>query len=184
MAVLQVREVAAKELLPIKTMRILAYLFIFMFATNLVAQKTMDDILKKYNDESVPYITSEILASSQNNPAIVLLDTREKSEYTVSHIKGAIYAGHETFKVSNISETIKDKDTPIIVYCSLGVRSEQIGKKLQKAGYTNIQNLYGGIFDWKNKNYPVVNTQNKETDSVHVYSKEWGKWLLKGKKVY
>ncbi len=180
----QVQEVVAKEPLPIKTMKLPLYLFIFLFATSLVAQKTIDDIIKKYNDDSVPYITSEMLATHQNDPSIVLLDTREQFEYNVSHIEGAIYAGHETFEVSNILETIKDTNTHIVVYCSLGVRSEEIGKKLQKAGYTNIQNLYGGIFDWKNKDYPVVNNLNKETESVHVYSKEWGKWLLKGKKVY
>jgi predicted sulfurtransferase len=69
------------------------------------------------------------------------------------------------------------------VYCSLGVRSEDIAETLQKAGYTNIKNLYGGIFNWKNNNLPVVNRQQKPTDSVHVYSKQWGKWLTKGIKV-
>ena len=39
----------------------------------------------------------------------------------------------------------------IIVYCSIGVRSEDIGEKLKELGYTKILNLYGGIFDWKNK---------------------------------
>jgi len=33
------------------------------------------------------------------------------------------------------------------VYCSLGIRSEVIAKKLKKAGYTNVFNLYGGIFE-------------------------------------
>ncbi|HAH34855.1 MAG TPA: rhodanese-like domain-containing protein, partial [Flavobacteriaceae bacterium] len=30
---------------------------------------------------------------------------------------------------------------------------------------------------------PLVNTQQKQTDSIHVYSKQWGKWLTKGIKV-
>jgi rhodanese-related sulfurtransferase len=30
---------------------------------------------------------------------------------------------------------VKDKNTNIIVYCSIGVRSEQIGEKLKKLGY-------------------------------------------------
>lgn len=164
-------------------MKTLIYIFIILSASSTLAQKTIDDVIKKYNENSVPYISSEMLATEKDDPTLILLDTREKKEYDVSHIKGAMYAGHEKFEIANISETIKDKDAPIIVYCSLGVRSEEIGEKLRKAGYTNIRNLYGGIFDWKNKDYPIVNLQNKKTDSVHVYSKEWGTWLTKGIKV-
>ena len=71
-----------------------------------------------------------------------------------------------------------------MVYCSLGVRSEDIAEKLKKAGYTAVFNLYGGIFEWKNKGFSVVDLQNKETQKVHAYSKNWGKWLLKGEKIY
>ena len=71
-----------------------------------------------------------------------------------------------------------------MVYCSIGIRSEDISEKLKKAGYTNVYNLYGGIFEWKNRNYPVVNPENEVTEKVHAYSKQWGQWLHKGKKVY
>jgi rhodanese-related sulfurtransferase len=124
-----------------------------------------------------------MLIDIKNDPTIVLLDSREKKEYEVSHIKGALYAGYEDFNLQEVSKNIKSIDTPIIVYCSLGVRSEDIAETLEKAGYTNIKNLYGGIFNWKNNNLPVVNRHQEPTDSVHVYSKKWGKWLTKGIKV-
>jgi rhodanese-related sulfurtransferase len=113
----------------------------------------------------------------------VVLDTREEKEYQVSHIKGALYAGYKNFNLQKVSKKIKSKDTQVIVYCSLGVRSEDIAQELEKAGYTNIKNLYGGIFNWKNNNLPLVNANQKPTDSVHVYSKQWGKWLTNGVKV-
>ena len=124
-----------------------------------------------------------MLADIQKDSTIVLLDTREIKEYQVSHIKGALYVGYENFNLQKVSKTIKNKEAQIIVYCSLGVRSEDIAEILQKAGYTNIQNLHGGIFDWKNNNLPLVNAKQKQTDSVHVYSKKWGKWLTNGVKV-
>jgi rhodanese-related sulfurtransferase len=65
---------------------------------------------------------------------------------------------------------VKDKNTNIIVYCSIGVRSEQIGEKLKKLGYKNLHNLYG-IFEYKNSGGQVVNNQNKVTDSVHTLIK-------------
>jgi 3-mercaptopyruvate sulfurtransferase SseA len=70
------------------------------------------------------------------------------------------------------------------VYCSVGYRSERVGEKLQKLGYQNVYNIYGGIFEWKNEGMQVVNRQNQPTDSVHTYNKNWSKWLLKGVKVY
>lgn len=164
-------------------MKILCYIALFLGATTGLAQQTIEEVLLKYNKQSIPYIYPEMLANIQKDSSIVLLDTRERKEYQVSHIKGALYAGYENFNLQKVSKVIKNKEAQIIVYCSLGVRSEDIAETLQKAGYTNIQNLHGGIFDWKNNNLPLVNAKQKQTDSVHVYSKKWGKWLTKGIKV-
>ena len=164
-------------------MKILCYIALFLGATTGLAQQTIEEVLLKYNKQSIPYIYPEMLADIQRDSSIVLLDTRERKEYQISHIKGALYAGYENFNLQKVSKVIKNKEAQIIVYCSLGVRSEDIAEILQKAGYTNIQNLHGGIFDWKNNNLPLVNAKQKQTDSVHVYSKKWGKWLTKGIKV-
>jgi rhodanese-related sulfurtransferase len=152
-------------------MKILCYIVLFLGATTSLAQQTIEEVLLRYNTQSIPYIYAEKLVNIQNDSTLVVLDTREEKEYQVSHIKGALYAGY------------KSKDTQVIVYCSLGVRSEDIAQELEKAGYTNIKNLYGGIFNWKNNNLPLVNANQKPTDSVHVYSKQWGKWLTNGVKV-
>jgi len=57
-------------------------------------------------------------------------------------------------------------------------------EELLELGYTNVKNLYGGIFQWKNDGFDVVNNQSMVTDSVHTYNKSWSKWLVKGVKVY
>ena len=71
-----------------------------------------------------------------------------------------------------------------VVYCSIGVRSEKIGEKLQAAGYTNVKNLYGGIFQWKGEGEKVVDSLGLSTERVHAFSKLWGKLLTNAKKVY
>ena len=53
-----------------------------------------------------------------------------------------------------------------------------------QAGYSNVKNLYGGIFEWKNEGHPVYDSEGKETEKVHAFSKHWGKLLKEGKKVY
>ena len=114
----------------------------------------------------------------------ILLDARESKEFNVSHIKGSIHVGYDHFDSKKVTALLKDKNATIIVYCSIGVRSEKIGERLLKLGYKNVFNLYGGIFEWKHQGGKVVNNQNVETDEIHTFNKEWSVYLTKGKKVY
>ncbi len=141
----------------------------------------MEDVLNLYNKESVPYIQVDELA---NKGGITLLDTRENEEFEVSHLENAQWVGYDQFDMEKFLRQFPDKDTPLVVYCSIGVRSEDVGEQLQEAGYTNVQNLYGGNFEWKNKGYPVVDQKKQKTEKVHAYSKYWGRLLTNAKKVY
>ena len=114
----------------------------------------------------------------------ILLDTRELKEYEVSHLKDALYVGYDEFNLKNTTKQLNNKDQMIVVYCSLGVRSEDIAEQLKKEGYTNVYNLFGGIFEWKNNNHKVYDNKEEPTENVHAFSKKWSKWLLKGNKIY
>ncbi len=109
-------------------------------------------------------------------------DTRLRKEYNTSHIKNAQWIGYEEFNLNKFKNISKESE--IILYCSVGARSEQIGEKLQKAGYKNVKNLWGGLFQWVNEGHSVVDNKMKITPKVHAYSPEWGIWLLKGEKIY
>ncbi|MBT8245957.1 MAG: rhodanese-like domain-containing protein [Winogradskyella sp.] len=162
-------------------MRIFIAFFLLTFSAFCFSQKSLSALLKQYNDKSLPYISVQELA--MHNTDAIILDTREFEEYAVSHLKGAIYVGYDFFDIDTIINRIKDKGQPIVVYCSLGIRSETIGEKLKEAGYKNVKNLYGGIFEWKNKGFEVYNSKEKITDSIHAFSKTWSKWLKKGKPI-
>jgi rhodanese-related sulfurtransferase len=112
----------------------------------------------------------------------LFIDARERSEYYVSHIKNALFVGYENFNYDSLASVKKDQK--IIVYCSVGYRSEKVSEKLMAAGFTNVSNLVGGIFEWVNEGHAVVNTNGDTTQNVHAYSKTWGVWLNKGNKVY
>ncbi|QLG45785.1 rhodanese-like domain-containing protein [Costertonia aggregata] len=162
-------------------MKLLPALFLLLFYVSSFSQSKLHKTLKKFNTESVTYITVEELSKKDD---VVLLDTRKKEEFNVSHIKNSIWVGHKAFQMDSVYHKIPNKDQEIIVYCSIGVRSEDIGEELIKFGYTNVKNLYGGIFEWKNQDQPVYNLDEKKTEKVHAFSKHWGKLLTKGKKVY
>ena len=113
---------------------------------------------------------------------VILLDTREKKEYEISHIPGAIWVGYNNFKIKRVKELAKD--AKIVTYCSVGYRSERIGEKLQKAGFTDVSNLKGSIFKWVNEGNPLEDKDGNKTDKVHGFDKNWGKWVRGDKAVY
>jgi rhodanese-related sulfurtransferase len=140
--------------------------------------KMVDGLLNK----TVPLIYPDSLFQLKKNSAeLTILDAREREEYDVSHIEGAFWVGYDDF---NLADLKISKHAEVVVYCSVGYRSEKIGEQLEEGGYDSVLNLYGGIFAWKNKGYPVVDNSRKETERVHAYSRSWGKWLIKGEKVY
>jgi len=125
----------------------------------------------------------EELKMNRLNDSVIILDAREKVEFDVSHLPESIFVGYSNFSEDQFSQKFKDKSASIVVYCSIGIRSESIAEKLQKAGYTNVSNLYGGIFEWKNTGFKVF-SNGKETNKVHTFSKNWAKYLEKGEKIY
>jgi len=143
-------------------------------------EPSIDSALKKYNRESVPYIkVSEIIPEQQN----FIMDAREEEEYKVSHIPGAHWVGYSTFEIDSLEQRVP-KDTSIVIYCSVGIRSEDIGERLLERGFTDVHNLYGGIFEWKNSGGLVVDSVGNQTENVHAYSKYWDHLLTQANKVY
>ncbi|WP_062062589.1 rhodanese-like domain-containing protein [Aquimarina longa] len=157
-------------------------LFIILVSGSINAQNSLKKLLNQYNNESIPYISATGLEKIKDT--VLIFDAREKNEYLISHLENAVHVGYDSFAVAAIVEQKIAKNSHIVVYCSLGIRSEDVAEQLKKEGYTNIQNLYGGIFEWKNNGYPVINSKNELTEEIHTYSKEWSKWLLKGEKKY
>ena len=161
-------------------MKKIFFLFIFINSVSF-SQNKLDKLFNKFNKNKVPYISVDTLVITK----AILLDARETKEYNVSHLKNAICVGYDYFDIQKTIEKLpKDKSTKIVVYCSLGIRSEIVAHKLIKEGYTNVYNLYGGILEWKNNNFQVVDTLGNETKKVHTFNKDWSKWLKKGKTVY
>jgi len=135
-----------------------------------VSNEAFNGMLKELLQHSV----TEVLPEDCNNrEEILYLDTRERKEYDVSHLPNAKWVGYTTFAKKRINDI--PKDTKIVVYCTVGYRSEKIAEKLLKMGYQNVANLYGGIFEWIHSGKNVVN--DSITNNVHTYNKEWAQWV-------
>ena len=156
--------------------------FLFMSA-NLEAQvqsKSFNFVLKTLLSHNVSEISVPDAAKVKD--AVVFLDAREPEEYEVSHLPNARFTGYKNFDEKQINDL--PKNAHIIVYCAIGKRSENIGERLIKSGFTHVQNLYGGIFEWVNQGQQVYDVNNQPVKKVHGYSRLWGRFLDRGEKVY
>lgn len=138
-----------------------------------IQNKSFDKVVSKLIRFSVPTISVQELHNNAEN--YVLLDAREEEEFNVSHIEGARYIGFDNWDEKVLNSI--DKDQPIVIYCSIGYRSEKIGEKLLEKGFTNVQNLYGSIFEWVNRGYPIVDLEGNSTSDIHGYNRLWGRWI-------
>lgn len=132
-----------------------------------------DAKVRSYLKQTVPIIDVSTLAGMMED--VVILDARELEEYEISHIPGAIHIGFQDINTSILKGV--PRDASIVVYCSMGYRSEIIGETLKSMGYPDVKNLFGSIFEWVNRKHPLKNSADHQTNVLHAYSKNWSKWI-------
>jgi rhodanese-related sulfurtransferase len=77
----------------------------------------------------------------------VIIDVREDNEWNAVHIPGAIHI--PLGQLSNrLSELQSYKNTAIITQCRSGARSAKALDILKSAGFTQVQNMEGGLIAW------------------------------------
>ncbi|WP_439489883.1 rhodanese-like domain-containing protein [Algoriphagus sp.] len=158
---------------------LVAFFLVFQLGTQVSAQSiAYTTLLSTLYDSDFPIVKPSRLTDLTKYQ---ILDTREKEEFEVSHLQDAQWVGYDSFSMENVAEL--DKNQPVLVYCTVGSRSQEIGKKLQNAGYKEVYNLYGGLIGWANEGKPIVQGDSP-TNRIHTYSQSWGIWLTKGEKVY
>ncbi len=133
---------------------------------------------------TVHHISTDSLAAwlaDTARPAPLLLDVRKPEEYAVSHLHGALQVDPDSADLSFLDSL--DRSAPIVAYCSVGYRSSGLTQRLQEAGFTNVLNLRGSIFQWANEGRPVYRDE-KEVKQVHPYDKLWGRLLNRELRAY
>jgi rhodanese-related sulfurtransferase len=114
------------------------------------------------------------LADKGRQPPL-LLDVRTPEEWNVSHLPDARRVDPNA-PVESVAAGIS-KETAIVTYCAVGYRSGEMATRLRAAGFTNIRNLEGSIFQWANEHRPLVREDGQRVSTVHPYSALWGRLL-------
>ncbi len=98
--------------------------------------------------EIQPQALEECAASLQ------LVDVREKDEFDgpLGRIRGAKPIPLSELAVRNAELT---RERPVVAVCRVGARSAQAVVLLQRAGFSDVANLAGGMVRWRAEGHPV-----------------------------
>ena len=77
-----------------------------------------------------------------------MLDVRTSQEYMGGHVPESKNVPLQT--IETITALVKNRETPLYVYCYSGTRSNQAVQLLQRMGYTKVTNI-GGISSYSGK---------------------------------
>lgn len=121
---------------------------------NVDAQKSADadgdSVTAIVAQHSISLISPVELEKAMAQEDIQLVDVRTDREWESGHLKNASH-----FEINNTDWDSQistlDKTKPVYVYCAKGGRSARCAKKLQKAGFTEVYDLEGGIGAWKDE---------------------------------
>ncbi len=85
----------------------------------------------------------------------VMIDVRQPWEFDVCRIDGA-----KPMPMSSIPARYMelDRNAELVVICHHGARSYQVCMFLEQQGFTNVNNLYGGVAAWAQQVDPAMPT--------------------------
>ena len=82
-----------------------------------------------------------------NLPNCVLIDVREEPEYITGHAVDAVLLPVDELTEETAAQAIPDRETPVLVYCRSGYRSNMAARKLDRMGYTQVYDI-GSLIGW------------------------------------
>ena len=109
--------------------------------------------------DGIPQITVEQLkARIDQGDQPVILDVREPHEVPIANIGAPLIpVGQVESRLEDVSDLVHgDKSAEIVLHCRSGARSQKAALALKNAGFTNVQNLSGGILAWADRIDPSM----------------------------
>lgn len=94
--------------------------------------------------------TKELNSLIKMNSDLLIIDVRGQDEYNSGHIPGSTNIPLDSLS-NNIKYISNYKNSPVVVYCKVGIRSEDAANYLLKQGFTQIYVLRGGLDNYSGK---------------------------------
>src|SRR5262245_53821092 len=92
-------------------------------------------------------------AGNGNGAGPILIDVREKDEWSEGYIPGARWIPRGFLEL-RIEDQVPERSSEVILYCAGGTRSALAARSLADLGYTNVKSMAGGFTAWKRATFP------------------------------
>jgi molybdopterin/thiamine biosynthesis adenylyltransferase/rhodanese-related sulfurtransferase len=103
-------------------------------------------------------------AGDGNGAGPIVIDVREKDEWTEGYIPGARWIPRGFLEL-RIEDQVPERTSEVILYCAGGTRSALAARALSELGYTNVRSMAGGFTAWKRAGHaydkPFIMTQDQ-----------------------
>ena len=156
-----------------------AWLLLVAFGMSAKAEPTWSGVRAQIARQwpAVPQMGTAELARQYERPETarpVVIDVRTRREFAVSHLPGALHA--ETTREILRLLAAQPATRPVVLYCSVGVRSSALAEAVAAAGRPRVYNLQGSVFQWANEGRPLVR-DGRPVSVVDPYNASWGRLL-------
>ncbi|MGB7217246.1 MAG: MBL fold metallo-hydrolase [Vicinamibacterales bacterium] len=100
---------------------------------------------------SAPLAAERLLERGKSAPLAV--DVRSPQERAAKHVAGSV-----NIPLNHLVERLSElpKDRPLLVHCAGGYRSSIAASLLQQHGYTQVDEIAGGLAAWEASRLPIV----------------------------
>jgi rhodanese-related sulfurtransferase len=128
-------------------------------------------------DAIVPRISSVSLAKRmQRSERVLVYDVREREEFAVSRIPGAMHMNPATPAELGVARIAgRARGATVVFYCAIGMRSADFAQSvfhdLMARGVLNVLVLEGGIIEWHNQGLSLIDV-NGSSRFVHPFNDE------------
>lgn len=104
-----------------------------------------------FSKPTVPEVTPEETRARQKAGAVIV-DVREPYEWREGHIPGALH-----IPLGNLSGRLRELNPShdMIMVCRSGNRSMTAAQMMQRAGFSHVSNMAGGMIRWTRQRLPV-----------------------------
>ncbi len=86
-------------------------------------------------------------------PALTIIDVRDRTEFNLRHILGAIPMPMP--ELVNRAQSALENSRDIYIYGDTDEETYQAAEQLRNAGFQNVSELRGGVAAWRALDYPV-----------------------------
>jgi len=100
---------------------------------------------------SGPHLSVAEFNTLADDPETIIVDMRNHYESEIGHFKDAILPPMETFRegLPLVAALLREeKDKPIVMYCTGGIRCEKASAYMKYRGFQNVFQLDGGIIEY------------------------------------